>query len=79
MIDGSRIAEFLADDLGIDMSDVEHDTPLFSSSIVDSFALVTLMMFLENEAGMRINPVDVTLDNFDTINLMVAFIERNSQ
>ena len=70
------IAAFLEDDLGIDTSDVTDDTLLFSSGIVDSFALVTLMTFMETEGGFRISPADVNLDNMDSIGRILAFANR---
>jgi acyl carrier protein len=76
MIDASNVTEFLEDELGIETSEIATDTPLFSGGIVDSFALVNLMMFLENQGGFRINPVDVNLDNLDSIDRIVAFSER---
>mgnify|MGYP001394939049 CR=1 FL=1 len=76
MLTGETLLEFLEVDLGVDVQDVDADTPLFSSQLVDSFALVNLMMFLEREAGIRIAPADVNLDNMDTIGRMLAYVER---
>lgn len=76
MMTQDSIFSFLADDLGVDTDGLDADTPLFSSQIVDSFALVTLMMFLEREAGIRIAPADVSLDNMDTVGRMIAYVAR---
>lgn len=76
MLTADGLLVFLEDDLGVDIQDVDEDTPLFSSQLVDSFALVTLMMFLEREAGIRIAPADVNLDNMDTIGRMLAYANR---
>ena len=72
------IYELLSDELGVETDDIEPDTLLFSSGIVDSFALVTMMMFVEERAGIRISPTDVNLDNFDSINRILAFAQRQS-
>ena len=76
MLTADGLLAFLEDDLGVDIQDVDEDTLLFSSQLVDSFALVTLMMFLEREAGIRIAPADVNLDNMDTIGRMLAYANR---
>lgn len=76
MITIERLQGFLEDDLGVETDDIAADTPLFSSGIVDSFALVSLMTFLEVEGGIRINPADVNLDNMDSIGRMLAYVER---
>ena len=78
MIRNDDILSFLSDDLGVETSDVAGDTALFSSGIVDSFALVTLMMHLESLGGFRINPVDVNLDNMDSVDRIVAFANRQA-
>ncbi len=67
---------FLDDDLGVDLDGIGPETPLFSGQIIDSFALITLMMFIEREAGIRIPPSDVTLDNLDTAERILAYVNR---
>jgi acyl carrier protein len=76
MLTHDGISAFLEEDLGVDIEDIDTDTPLFSSQLIDSFALVTLMMFIEREAGIRIAPADVNLDNMDTIGRMLAYVAR---
>lgn len=76
MITQDLILGFFEDELGLDTQDIEAETLLFSEGIVDSFALVSLMLFLESQANFQINPRDVNLDNFDSISRMLAYIER---
>ena len=52
---------------------------LFSSGIVDSFAPITLMTFLESQCGFRIGPMEVTLENFDSVDCILQFAERKQQ
>lgn len=42
------------------------DTPLFSSGLLDSVAMVGVIAFVEQATGTDVRPSDVTLDNFDT-------------
>lgn len=76
VIDSMKVSTFLEEELGADLAGIGDDSPLFSAGIVDSFGLVNLMMFLEGEGGFRINPVDVNLENLDTVNRIVAFANR---
>lgn len=78
MIDEPRLREILEDELGCDLDGVDQDTLLFSNGIVDSFALVTLMMTIEKEAGFHVNAGDVVLENFDSIARILAYIQRNT-
>lgn len=77
-ISETGLVEFLRDDLAIDVSDIAPDTLLFSTGIIDSFALVTLMTFIETEGGVRISPADVNLANFDSISRILNYVDRVS-
>ncbi|MCB1338170.1 MAG: hypothetical protein KDK10_12205 [Maritimibacter sp.] len=77
-IERETLVEFMEVDMGLDMSDIDDDTKLFSSGIVDSFSLVTLMTFIEGEAGFRLISSDMILDNFDSINNIIAFAEQGA-
>ena len=79
MINENSLREILEDDLGCDLEGVDSDTLLFSTGVVDSFALVTLMTRLEQQVGIRIGPADVTLENFDSINRILTFLARSKQ
>jgi acyl carrier protein len=79
VINEDLLLRFLSDDLNIDTADVEADQPLFSSGIVDSFALISLMTYLESQCEFRIGPMEVTLDNFDSIERILQFAERKRQ
>ncbi len=69
-----QLKQFLEDELGVDVVDITEDTPLFSGGIVDSFALVSLMTFIESEADITISPSDVNLDNFDSMSRILRYV-----
>lgn len=71
-----QLYSFLDEDIGLDISNIKPDDLLFSTSIVDSFALVSLMTFIETEEGVRISPWDVNLENMDSIERILAFVEK---
>jgi acyl carrier protein len=73
-IASENIRNYLSNRLGVDLTDVTDDSPLFSSSLVDSFSLVELITFIESEGAVKINAWDVTLDNFDSIDRILAFV-----
>ena len=68
------IRTYLSDRLGVDISGVTDDSPLFSSSLVDSFSLVELITFVESSGGIRVDAWDVTLDNFDSIGRILEYV-----
>jgi acyl carrier protein len=74
-VDRTSLIGFLKDELAVDVDDVEEDTPLFSSGILDSFAIVSLMTWLENDAGIQVLPSDVNLANFDSLSRILRYVQ----
>jgi acyl carrier protein len=74
-LDRENLRRYLHEKQGLEPEDFEDDTLLFSSGLIDSFSMVDLIMFIEVTAGVRVHPVDVTLDNFDSIDRILAFVE----
>lgn len=58
--------------------DVETNESLFNSGIIDSFGLVELIAFLEDENKIIIPHSDITLKNFDTIDLIVKYMSSKT-
>jgi acyl carrier protein len=77
MNDADKILELITDiaDLPKDV-DLNADTLLFSSQLLNSMNLVELIVFLEETFDVKVKPMDIVFENFDTINLMLAYIER---
>lgn len=78
MLNEEGLRDFLRNKLRVDDSQVHKDSALFSTGLIDSFALVTLLAYIEKAAGVRIAPTDVTLDNFDSIERILEFAARDS-
>lgn len=72
------LLNYFEEQMGLDTSDIEDDTLLFSSSILDSFSLVDLMMFIEQEGGIKIEPMEVNLENLDSIERILRFVDSHS-
>ncbi len=72
------LLDYFRDQLRVDTSQIEDDTPLFSSGMVDSFAIVELMMFLEQHTGTKLGPEDINLDNLDTVAHILKFAAEKS-
>jgi acyl carrier protein len=70
------VIAILRDELFVEVSEVGEQTPLFSAGVIDSFSLVGLISELERRAGFRVAPLDITLENFDTIERIVGFVGR---
>ena len=72
------LIDYLGDELGVDTSDLDETALLFSSGIIDSFALVSMILFLESTCGIKVEPMDVQLDNMDSIERILRFVESKA-
>ena len=75
ILDRGNLRRYLHEQQGLEPEDFEDDTLLFSSGLIDSFSMVDLIIFIEDTEGVRVHPADVTLDNFDSIKRILAFVE----
>lgn len=72
-----KIRSLVIDNLGLD-ADIGDDTLLFSSGLLDSLSAVSLLFSLNDDLGISLSPLDVALDDFDSIDLIVATVEKFS-
>ena len=56
--------------------EVNENTPLISSGIVDSFSMVSLKTFLEKKFNIKIPDDKATPDAFDTVNNMINLLKE---
>jgi acyl carrier protein len=75
-LDRQSLVVFLEDEMSIDLAGLSDDEALFSSGLLDSFGMVELMSYIEVNAGIRFDPDDVSFQNLDSINRILAFVER---
>jgi acyl carrier protein len=52
------------------------DAPLISSGLIDSFHLVDLALFIEEQFGVRIDDAELNKDTFDTLDELTALIQQ---
>ena len=65
--------EYLDEDDEDDV-DLDENTPLISSGIVDSFSMVSLKMFLENKYEIKISDDQATPEAFDTVQSIINVV-----
>ncbi len=72
-----RLATFVAAEiLKQDDRELAPDEPLISGGLIDSFHLVDLALFVEEEFGVRIEDFELNADTFDTLAQLAALIEE---
>jgi acyl carrier protein len=73
----SKILE-LARELGRKARTVRDDEEIPATGLLDSAALMELVMWFESTYGLSIDQAEITMENFGTINAMASYWQRNS-
>ena len=66
------IKEFLKDE----DEKITYDTPLISGGYVDSFSMVSLLVFIENKFKIKIPPNKASVEAFDSVNKIVELVNQ---
>ncbi|HZY26564.1 MAG TPA: acyl carrier protein [Bacteroidales bacterium] len=66
------IKEYLEDE----DKEISYDTPLISGGYIDSFSMISLLIFLENKFTIKIPPSKATPEAFDSVNKIVALVNQ---
>jgi acyl carrier protein/D-alanine--poly(phosphoribitol) ligase subunit 2 len=65
--------EYLEDD---SEDEIDENTPLISSGIVDSFSMVSLKTFLEKKFDIKIPDEKATTEAFDSVNNIMGLLKE---
>lgn len=73
----AELCNFIDAEVSLDPdTPVQPDTDLLMTGLVDSLGAMEVVYWLEERCGIEIDPVDVTIDNFQTVARMVALTQR---
>lgn len=74
-----RIKRFIEQEVLLgEVTRIDNDTPLLTG-MIDSFGLMQLVSFLEEEFGVEIDPRDMTPEHFGTIDHIVTLVRQRSE
>lgn len=62
--------------VGADGSDLGGDDSFIETGIIDSTGILQLVEFVEQEFRFKVEDEDLIPENLDSINRLVAFVER---
>ena len=71
-----ELVEIIAQESGLDAAGLRVSSGLMSAGVLDSFALVTVITFVEERIGGEVPPSDLSFENFDSIAGICAYVER---
>ena len=72
------LRRFICDELGYEPSEIGDETLLFSTGMVDSFTFVGLIALVEARIGEPLDPRAITVENFDSIARISAFLRAHA-
>ena len=76
----AALERFIVDELMVaeKSTKLDPDQSLISSGVIDSLAILRLIVFLEENFGISVDDDEVVPENFESINVMKAFIQKKS-
>lgn len=73
----AQVLEYLKEEIGVDAG-IAEDDPLFSTGAVDSFDLVRILGFLEEQYGLALSPLEASLDNLDSVTRISELVSKRA-
>ncbi len=72
----TKLSAFLANDILKQPGRViSPEEPLISSGLIDSFSLMDVALFVEDNFGVRIEDTELNADTFDNLTQLASLIE----
>ena len=69
------LTRFIQDEIVMDEVEVDNETDLLLSGAVDSLGVIRITHWMEEQTGVTVDPGDVTLENFQTVAKMTAYLD----
>lgn len=70
-----KIREYILESTFDDVEKITDETLIFEEGVLDSMGLLFLIEFLQEEFNITTNDDELVVDNFQSINSIVAFME----
>jgi len=74
----SQLQQYLAENILFSENGFEYsnDTSLVHDGLIDSTGVLELMLYVESTFGIKVDPLEVTPENFDSVNKLASYIRR---
>ncbi len=71
----NKIRDYILESTFDDVENITDDTLIFEKGVLDSMGLLFLIEFLKEEFGVTTNDDELVVENFESINNIVTFLE----
>ena len=75
MLQSQSLIDYICELSDLSEADIEFDTALFSSSLLDSFHMVELVSFIEEEFEIKFRALDLNMSNIDSISAILTYVQ----
>lgn len=69
----NRLLKYINTEVSLIEDDIDTHTDLLLTGAVDSLGVIGITQWLEDEAGFAVEPTEVTLENFQTVDRMLTY------
>jgi acyl carrier protein len=69
------IRRYIAESFVLDDDELEPDTSLIDSGIIDSTGVVEIVSYLEDTFGIELADEDLVAENLDSVSRLARFVE----
>jgi len=71
------ILKYVIEEFGnSELGEITYDTSLINGGYIDSFSMVSILIFLQKTFNVKISNEDATPTNFDTVDKMMKLINK---
>jgi len=72
------LIDYITQHCNVTKEDLDDGQLLFSSGLLDSFNMLDIITFIEGRAPITVGPMDVNLDNLDSVDRIIDFVRRRT-
>ncbi len=69
------LTNYLKSELNQKQVIVTAETPLIEAGLIDSLSIFQLILFMEVQFSIKIQPEDISVENFETINSLNVLVQ----
>ena len=73
------LTRFIQDEIVLDDVVVDGELDLLLTGAVDSLGVIRITHWMEETTGVVVDPGDVTLENFQTVDKMAAYLDSRAK
>ena len=70
-----KLLEYIKEEFSV--SDIDWETGLVTTGVIDSFGILELISYIEQQYGFSIEEKDMIIDNFQSVKAVANLIRRN--